>query len=115
MLSNPSADTITGTLYVEQHDHPSAQCSAQVDLPPHSHKLYTLYVEFGSYGGQVPVILARDNNTICSVNINPSYTSPEEIKVVSIGDPTSSPNYLSGEKIKLQRRVLRRTAPLPRL
>lgn len=101
-LSNPTEDTVEGTLYMNQRGMRFSQCSAQVNLPPHSHKLYTIYTKFNSYGSRPSVVLANRNNIAKSLEMRPNFTSADEILIVSIGDRASRPNYLSGETVKIQ-------------
>ncbi len=103
-LSNPTEDNIEGNLLVSLPGYgrtPMPMCTAAVNLPGHSTKLYHAYVRLSGYGGKMRVALVRGYGTLAYKEANINSASAEDKVIVTVGDRSSRLSYLQGETVSV--------------
>jgi len=100
-LSNMSADTVDGTLTVQQTRSPLPKSSALVNLPPHSQKRYTVYTKISEYSGPISVLLSTSSGAVTTGEAKMSIAPEDDRLIVTVGDRASSPSFLSKEIIRV--------------
>jgi len=117
-LTNPGGKTVEGQLEISQ-DTPDRRampvCSARVNLPGNSSKLYYMYTRRPEYGGNIKVSLVQGSRTIVTRELNSVTIGLNDRLIVSIGDRSSKLSFLSGEKIPagMSARIAQGTLPPP--
>ena len=102
-LANPSDDNIEGLMVVDEPEGittPVPICTAQVNLPAHSTKLYHAYIRLPGYGGKIRVALRRGYGTLATKEVKVNAASEDDRLIVSIGDRASRLSFLQGENIQ---------------
>ncbi|MDO8588475.1 MAG: hypothetical protein Q7T82_15715 [Armatimonadota bacterium] len=100
-LSNSGAESFEGTLRIFQMGYGSAavvQCTAKVNLPPNSNKLYHVYAKLPQWGsGVLDVKLVGPRGPVKNKVLTPVIATPEDNLIVSVGPRSSKLNFLNGE------------------
>lgn len=107
-LANPSEDDIEGTLVVSEPEGlttPMPICTAQVNLPAHSTKLYHAYVRLPGYGGKVKVALARGYGVLATKEVKINAAADEDRVIVTIGERAARLSFMQGENITVSPRL----------
>lgn len=85
-LQNRDEDAVEGVLHVIQGKDEWAMptCTARVNLPPNSKKLYHVYVRLRNYG-DVGVVLTAGSNLLAQKRLALDILSTEDVLLVSVG------------------------------
>lgn len=102
-LSNPDNAPVNGTLILSsdmQQGENFPTCTASVDLPANSEKLYHIYLRTDSTD-KLNVSLISRRGEVAKQKISISPIPKESMTVLSVSSRESCPLYLSGEKISV--------------
>lgn len=103
-LTNPSEDNVEGDLQVSLPGGsrtPMPLCTAAVNLPAHSTKLYHAYARLSGYGGKMRVALTRGYGTLAFKEVNVNSASEEDKLIVTVGDRSTRLSFMQGESINV--------------
>jgi hypothetical protein len=103
-LSNPQTAPIEGTLEVEQGDWSIPVCSANVNLPANSTKLYHIYARLREYG-DVRVTLRSGDRVLAAGKVTLNFAGEADRTVVSVGPRTSALSFLNREQLVSKKAV----------
>jgi hypothetical protein len=104
-LANSSADSIKGEITIEQPGYGPqgfALCSARVDLPANSRKLYHVYVRPPRYGGNLTVALVDSGRLLAKKEVSVTNIGPEDRLVVTVGPRPSPLNFIANTPVPQQ-------------
>jgi len=103
-LSNPGESDIEGDLRIDLPGSgrtPMPVCTAAVNLPAHSTKLYHVYGRLSGYGGKLRVVLARGYGVLAAKEVNINTASEDDKLIVTVGDRSGRLSFLQGETINV--------------
>lgn len=101
-LANASVDSVKGEIVVEQPGYGGQGlilCSAKVDLPANSKKLYHVYIKPPQYGGNLSVSLVDSGRTLVQKDVSVTTVNPGDRLVVTVGSRPSPLSFLANTPV----------------